>query len=195
MQYAANISATGTPEMQQAVSQQLYVVIQQCIGGERAAQRQLYDQFAPVLYGIVRRYCDDQHNAEEILNDAFYKIFTNLKQYSFQGSFEGWMRRITVNMITDHFRKYTKKEPQHKAEIQDGHAQVGEDAVSNMNYKELLATVHSLPTTQRTVFNLFVFEQLSHKEIADMLEITETNSRWHLNDARRRLKEKITSQM
>lgn len=175
------------------VSEQLYGLIQRCLRGERQAQKELYDQYAPLLFAIIQRYCDNHHNAEEILNDAFFKILTNLRQYSFQGSFEGWMRRIAVNMITDHFRKYTKKTPAHQTELQEHNALIPDEALGNLNYKELLALIHQLPHTQRAVFNLFVFEQLSHKDIAQLLAISETNSRWHLNDARRRLKDQITA--
>lgn len=174
------------------VDEQLYVLIQRCIASDRQAQKQLYEQYASLLFGIILRYCDNQHNAEEILNDTFYRVFTNLKQYSFQGSFEGWMRRIAVNMITDHFRKYTKKIPPHQAELQEYSATVMDDAASQLSYKELLVVIQELPPTHRAVFNLFVFEQLPHKEIAALLEMSESNSRWHLNDARRRLKEKLS---
>jgi len=101
------------------------------------------------------------------------------------------MRRIVINTITDNFRKYIKKEPAHKVEIETTDLQIEGDIIGQMNFKQLLGLIHQLPDTQRTVFNLFVFEQLSHKEIGEHLGINENNSRWHLNDARRRLKEKI----
>lgn len=178
-----------------SVHDPLYGLIRECIANNRKAQKQFFDQYAPLLYGIIKRYTYNRVEADEILNDSFYKIFTSLHSYSFKGSFEGWMRRITVNCITDNFRKYVKKEPAYKVEIENTDMHVDSDAVQKLGYKELLQKVHELPDTQRAVFNLFVFEQFSHKEIAEHLGITEINSRWHLNDARKRLKEKITSSM
>ncbi|RYZ54516.1 MAG: sigma-70 family RNA polymerase sigma factor [Sphingobacteriales bacterium] len=174
-------------------SQPLHDLIRDCIAQNRSAQKNLYDQFAPFIYGIIRRYLYNQEGADEVLNDAFYKIFTNLHAYSFSGSFEGWMRRIVINTITDHYRKYVKNEPAHKIDIEHTEVEINGDIVGKLGYKELLKLIHELPETQRAVFNLFVFEQYSHKEIAEQLGINENNSRWQLNDARRRLKEKIIS--
>ncbi len=128
--------------------------------------------------------------AQEVLNDAFFKIFTKLDQYSFQGAFEGWIRRIVVNTLMDHLRRNIKNDQNFK-EVQPEDAYVNSEGVEKMSYKELLVLVNSLPDLQRAVFNLFVFENYSHKEIATFLDINENNSRWHLNDARRRLKEKL----
>jgi len=174
------------------VSENLQKLIRLCIANNRTAQKELYHQYAPFLYGVIKRYTYHKVEADEILNDSFYKIFTSLRSFSFKGSFEGWMRRITLNCITDNFRKYIKKEPSHKIDmeqVQDVY--INEEVISDMGYKALLKMIYELPETQRTVFNLFVFDQYSHKEIGIQLNITENNSRWHLNDARKRLKEKI----
>ena len=168
-------------------------LIRDCIAQNRMAQKKLYEQYAPLLYGVIKRYVYNGAQADEILNDAFFKILTGLEGYSFKGSFQGWMRRIVINTITDNFRKYIKKEPAYKVEIETTDVHVEGDVIGKLHYKELLGLIHQLPDTQRAVFNLFVFEQLSHKEISDHLGINENNSRWHLNDARRRLKEKINS--
>jgi RNA polymerase sigma-70 factor (ECF subfamily) len=113
-------------------------------------------------------------------------------QYTFKGSFEGWMRRIVLNIITDHLRQNIKHEQVIHDKVEEYNAYV-DDSVSKISYKELLHFIHELPETQRTVFNLYVFEDYSHKEIAEQLNLTDNNSRWHLNDARRRLKEKIAN--
>lgn len=172
-------------------SDALQALIRDCIAQQRQAQKKLYEQYAPFLYGIIKRYVYNGAQADEILNDAFFKILTGLQGYSSKGSFEGWMRRIVINTITDNFRKYIKKEPAYKVEIDATDVHVDGDVLGRLGYKELLQLVHQLPDTQRAVFNLFVFEQFSHKEIAEHLGINENNSRWHLNDARKRLKEKI----
>lgn len=133
--------------------------------------------------------------ADEILNDAFFKVFTKIETYSGMGSFEGWIKRIVVNTITDHLRKYIKNQQVYNASEMPEEVYMSEDIVGKLSYKELLAVVHELPDTQRAVFNLYVFEELKHKEIAETLGISEVNSRWHLNDARKRLKEKLNSIM
>ena len=183
-------ASNGSP---QSVPPELSELIRACLAQERTAQKRLYEKYAPLLYGIIKRYVYNGGQADEILNDAFFKILTGLHTYTFKGSFEGWMRRIVVNTITDNFRKYIRKEPAYKVEIESTDIHVEGDIVGRLGYKELLQLIHKLPDTQRAVFNLFVFEQCSHKEIADHLGISENNSRWHLNDARKRLKEKITS--
>lgn len=160
--------------------------------GERAAQQKIYEQYSATLFGIIRRYVSDTHHAEDILSEACYRIFSKLHQYNFEGSFEGWMRRIAVHAITDYFRKHTKHiEAQRQEPDEEISGSYDADAASALSYKELLGYVQELPDTQRAVFNLAVFEEYPHKEIATLLGITENNSRWHLNDARRRLKEKI----
>ena len=160
--------------------------------GDRTAQRRLYEQYSPVIFGVIKRYVSDAHHAQDIMSEAFYRIFTKLQQYNFEGAFEGWMRRIAVHAITDYFRKHAKHlDAQRQEPGEDISGSYDASATSQLSYKELLGYVQSLPDTQRTVFNLFVFEEYPHKEIANLLGITENNSRWHLNDARRRLKEKI----
>jgi len=169
---------------------ELYVLIRECIAESRTAQRRLYDIYAPRAFGIIKRYIyDDESGAEEVLNDSFFKVLTKLDQYSFQGSFEGWIRRIVINTVTDHLRK-TMTDMHHK-EVQADDAFVQSEPVGKIAHKELLGLIHSLPDGQRTVFNLFVIENYAHKEIGELLGMTESNSRWYLNDARKRLKEKI----
>lgn len=170
-------------------------LIRDCIAQDRNAQKTLYNQYAPVAYGIIKRYTQHSALADEMLNDAFFKIFTKIESYSGTGSFEGWIKRIVVNTVTDHLRKYIKdREIYHASELPED-VYMSEDIVGKLSYKELLAVVHELPDTQKAVFNLYVFEELKHKEIAETLGISEVNSRWHLNDARKRLKEKINSIM
>lgn len=170
---------------------ELSVLIRDCIAENRAAQKKLYDMYAPAAYGVIRRYLyRDDEAAQEILNDAFYKVLTRLNQYSFSGAFEGWIRRIVVNTITDHLRKNIKDVPQMK-EVQPEDAATDSESIGRLSHKELMAIIQTLPDTQRAVFNLYVFEDYPHKDIAAVLSISENNSRWYLNDARKRLREKI----
>lgn len=166
-----------------------------CLKDDRKAQKQLYDRYAPQIYATIRRYIVQPELAQEVLNDTFFKVFTRLSSYAFQGAFEGWMRRIAVNLITDHFRRNVRQEPAVKVEVEEYHAYINSDSLGKIAVRELLGVIHTLPDTQRAVFNLTIFEGMSHKETAQLLGITENNSRWHLNDARRRLKEKLSSIM
>jgi len=170
-------------------------LIEACLKGDRVAQKDLYTKYSPIVFGIIRRYVNDNHTCQEILSDTFFKIFTKLALYSFKGAFEGWMRKIAINSITDYLRKNLKHRQTIDTDAASEQIYVADNAVGKLSYKELLLAVHELPNTQRAVFNLFVFEDYAHKDIAEHLGITENNSRWHLNDARRRLKEKINSMM
>lgn len=171
------------------------LLIRECIAGNRAAQKALYNKYAPQVYSIIRRYTAHTEIADEILNDSFFKIFTKIESYTGAGSFEGWMKRVVVNTVTDHMRKHIRnREVYHAAEMPED-VYVSDDIVGKLSYKELLAVIQALPEMQRTIFNLFVFEDYKHKDIAHELSITEVNSRWYLNDARNRLKEMINSIM
>ena len=174
---------------------ELRALIKDCIAQSRSAQKKLYDLYAPGAFGVIKRYMyNNDAIAQELLNDCFYKIFTKLEQYSFEGAFEGWIRRIVVNTVTDHLRKNIKDDQAHK-EVQPEDVYINSDSLEKISHKELLKTINTLPDVQRTIFNLFVFENYSHKEIAALLNLSENNCRWHLNDARRRLKEKLNHLM
>ncbi len=170
----------------------LSTLIQDCIAWKRPAQRIFYETYAPAIYNIIRRYVFDDATAQEILNDSFYKIFTRLEQYAGQGPIEAWMRRIAVNTITDYLRKHLRQKPAEVVEVLEDDAFVDNEAVSNLSFAELTGCLSQLTDIQRTVFNLAVFESLTHKEIGAALSITAGNSRWILNDARKQLKQIIT---
>ena len=181
------------PASERSLSNQdeLSILIKECIALSRSAQKKLYDLYSPEAYGTIKKYFyNNEPVAKEILNDAFFKVFKDLGQYSFQGAFEGWVRRIVINTVADHLRKSIKHEQVYK-EIQPDDAYIESESVENLSHKELLKIIETLPDTQREIFNLFVFENFSHKEISKLLNINHNNCRWHLNDARRRLKEKI----
>jgi RNA polymerase sigma-70 factor (ECF subfamily) len=179
----------------QSASGTLRELIEDCIAFERPAQRTFYEQYAPALYNVIKRYIYQDEQAQEILNDAFYKIFTRLGQYSWQGPIEAWMRKIAVNTLMDHRRKYLKHELLDKTEVSEEDAWVESNAVGDISFKELVGFTYELTEIQRMVFNLYVFENMSHKEIGKSLGISEGNSRYILNDARKKLKEIILAAM
>ena len=168
-------------------------LIRGCIAKDRKAQRDLYDRYSRLVYGTIRKYENGTEVAEEILNDVFILVFTKLEQYSFIGSFEGWIRRITVNCITDHYRKNAKHKKMIGKDIEEVNPYIEGGIYSKLHYKHLLEIIHTLPEIQRMVFNLFVFEEMTHMEIAKQVNISEGYSKWYLNDARKKIKEKIYS--
>jgi RNA polymerase sigma factor (sigma-70 family) len=182
-----------TSEKSLSAHDELKILIKDCIALSRASQKKLYEIYSPAAFGIIRKYIHNNDSAaREILNDAFFKIFRDLHQYSFQGAFEGWIRRIVVHTVSDYIRKNVKPDRMTR-EVQPEDAYIDSVPVENLSHKELLSIIETLPEVQRNVFNLFVFENYSHKEIAKILDMQQNNCRWHLNDARRRLKEKINT--
>jgi RNA polymerase sigma-70 factor (ECF subfamily) len=143
------------------------------------------------MFTVCLRYGKDRHEAEEILQEGFIKVFSVLHQYRQEGSLEGWIRRVMVTTALQRLRSRTSLHALLPLENGDGYGVHDEDIESNVSAKELLALVQGLPLRYRLVFNLYVFEGYSHKEIAGLLRISEGTSKSNLFDARRWLKEKI----
>jgi RNA polymerase sigma-70 factor (ECF subfamily) len=168
-------------------------LITACRAGERRAQEQIFRSYYSDFLKICLRYAADTPAAEAALSDAFYKIFTKMDTYTGTGSFEGWMRQIVVNTCLTHIRsnKDTGVLLPPSGEVPDSSAHSLNDALSRMGIQELMRLIQTLPATSRTVFNLYVFEGYSHKEIAAQLGISEGTSHWHLSSARQWLRSKI----
>jgi len=168
-------------------------LIQGCLRGERAAQRHLYDTYSGKFLAICIRYLKDREHAEDVMIEAFMKIFDKLPQYQGSGSFEGWMKRIIVTQslmtLRSHRHLMMEVNMENEADYQDHSYEL-----NHLEVEDLREMVESLPVGYRTVFNLFAIEGYSHKEIADLLGITESTSKSQLNRARNTLKEKIASQ-
>lgn len=168
--------------------------IEDCRQGNRRAQHQLYKHFFSPMYRLCMRYADTTDEADDMLNEGFLKVFSNLDKYENTGSFESWMRRVMTNAALDYRRKYGLKMEMTAIEDVPENVMVSPDenqAVSKLSAEELVQLIQQLPPASRTVFNLYVFEDYSHAEIAQQLHISEGTSAWHLNFARTRLKEKI----
>ena len=158
-------------------------LIENCINGNRKSQKELYDFFSPKMYAICLRYAKNQMDAEDILQDAFVKLFNNLGKFRGEGSFEGWVRRIFVNTAIEHLRrnnvKFTDSEGLENA-IEDRH----ESPLDSLYQKDLVKTAMKLSEGYRTVFNLYAVEGYSHKEIAKKLGITESTSKSQFSRAK-----------
>ena len=166
-------------------------LIKSCIDGDRAAQKVLYDRLAPRMFPVCMRYVGDRTLAEDLLQDGFVTLFTRLDSYKGEGSFEGWARRIFVTTALMSLRKKDALKMSDKLETARGIKAETVSQMQSLNYKELMKLIMDLPTGFRTVFNLYVIEGYSHKEIADMLGISETTSRTQLSRARIWLQNKI----
>ncbi|WP_046746087.1 RNA polymerase sigma factor [Kordia zhangzhouensis] len=165
-------------------------LIYNCKNNNREAQAQLYKMFAKKLYGTCLKYSRNQVEAEDNLQDSFMVIFDKISQYNFKGSFEGWLRRVTVNTVLQKYRTKGIFEIVNERVLKDVPVTVYEEDVS-LDY--LLHIVQELPDRYRLVFNLYVLDEYSHKEIAEMLGISEGTSKSNLARARMILKNKIES--
>ncbi len=172
-------------------SEAIMHLIEKCIKGDVLSQRRLFEQYGPLVKGVIIRYITDAETVKDLLNSIFFKIFEKLHTYTPSAPFGAWARRVAVNAVIDHQRRNKKFQNTHNTDFTDKEIGIADEVSARLSYKELLAIIQNIPEMQRTVFNLFVFEDLSHKEISVLLAISEPNSRWYLNDARKRLKEKI----
>lgn len=171
---------------------ELQELIQGCIRNERSAQEKMYKLFYPRMMSLVRRYIDQEMQAEEVLNNGFLRAFQKVEQYTFQGSFEGWLRKIVFHAVSDYVKQNVKYNE--KIVLVEKDQYVHKDHADKLYYNELLEMVQTLPGATRAVFNMYVMEGFSHKEIGKNLGISEGTSKWHLSEGRRILKEKIERQ-
>jgi RNA polymerase sigma factor (sigma-70 family) len=168
---------------------ELEQLISGCLRKERSAQEKLYKLFYPRMMALVRRYIDDDMQAEEVMNNGYLRAFQKLAQYNFQGSFEGWLRKIVFHAVSDYVKQNIRYSE--KVVLIEKDELVHRDHADKMYYDELIKLVQALPNATRTVFNMYVMEGMTHKEIGILLGISEGTSKWHLSEGRKILKEKI----
>ena len=167
------------------------IIIDKCRKGDRSAQKKLYDYLAPKMFAVCLRYMGDRMPAEDILQDGFITLFSKLDSYSGEGSFDGWARKIFVNTALMSLRKTDALKLSDDLEEAGNLSSDISTQIQNIGYKEIMKIVMKLPDGYRTVFNMFVVEGFSHKEIAQALNISEVTSRSQLQRARMILQEKI----
>lgn len=163
-----------------------------CQQADSKAQKALYERYASQMYGVCLRYLKNTMDAEEALLNGFMKIYQHIDRFEGKGSFEGWIRRIMVNEALGFLRK---KEPMHLA-IDDSFGCIsdGPNPDQALGESELMELLHKLPAGYRAVFNLYAIEGYSHKEIADMLGISEGTSKSQLSKARAMLQRRLEGQ-
>ena len=165
-------------------------IIKECASGKLRAQEKLYRMFAPKMFGVCLRYSRDRTEAEDNLQDGFVKVFMNIHKFRHEGSFEGWMRRIMVNVSLMKYRKQHVLYPVEDITNYDSPG-MSDGIIEKMAADELLELVQELPPSYRMVFNLFVIEGMSHQEISEVMNISTGASKSNLARARNILKRKV----
>ena len=165
--------------------------IEGCLEEDRKAQKRVYETYFPLMLAIVRRYIKDEEEVLDVLNQGFIKIFKKINQYHYGNSFEGWCKRIIINTSLDHLRSNKRYKDIFSFEAIMPTYQVYNDGVNNMSIKELMIIIDSVSPVSKVVFNMFVIDGYSHKEISEHLNISVGTSKWHLSSARKQIQAKL----
>lgn len=169
-------------------------LVQACLRNDRKHQRHLYEQYKVQMFRICLRYGNNRMEAEDMLQDGFITIFKDLNRYSFKGPLGGWMRKVMVNSCLQHIRK--NKNKLFVVDIQDVPEQEPPTASEHIpRLQELTQMIQKLPTGYRTVFNLYVIEGYTHKEIAELLTININTSKSQLSKAKKMLRVLLETKM
>lgn len=172
------------------MEENIELYINKCVENDREAQLKIYQLFSPVLYGLCLKYMRNEDDAKDVFQEAFVIVFQKIGQYKFEGSFEGWIKRIFINKLLETLKK--KKKDILFLDVFDTDVIEEEELeLVPIGQEKLLEYIQELPDQYRMVFNLFVFEKMKHKEIAMLLQISEGTSKSNLNRAKSILKKRI----
>ncbi len=169
-----------------------------CKKQDHNAQKVLYERYAPMMMAVCLRYSGDEEIARDLLHDGFIRAFTQIGSFSGKGSFEGWLRRIFVNLALENYRK-EKQKYRFMEEYSYIHNEESESPtdnsldIENIPEEEVFDMIRNLPPGYRAVFNMYIFEEMSHKEIAKVLGINEAASRSQFFRAKNMLRKKISA--
>lgn len=163
-------------------------IVQGCIDNNRKAQEMLYRQHFAAMYAMCYQRCGNKERSLEIVNNGFLKVFMNIQSFQFNGSFQGWIRRIIWHALADYFKHEKKYYSTIVLEDYDAAIDYSEPSLQKMYADDLHKIIDTLPLATKQVFNLYVVEGYTHNEIATMVNISEGTSKWHLNNARTKLK-------
>ena len=164
-------------------------ILQGCLHNQPVAQRELYNRFSPKMLAVCYRFAHNREDAEDMLQESFIKVFSQIHTFQNKGAFEGWIRRIIVHTCINHLKK--NKRFNESVDIINASAiQVREESIpSIVQAKQIVECIRLLPIGYRTVLNLYAIEGYSHKEIAEMLDIEESTSRSQYTRAKQMLEE------
>lgn len=181
---------------------QLKVLVHGCVRNHRKSQEMVYKMFYGKMMAVCRRYTRNEDQAKDILQDGFIKVFKNMEKFNFEGSFEGWVRRIVVNTAIDFTRKSKNdfslmNEDQSLEEFENSLLDDSDEEQYENPFKvaDVIKGMEQLSNAYRTVFNLYVFENYSHQEIADALDISVGTSKSNLAKARANLKKILIKEL
>ena len=163
-----------------------------CVRNDRFSQEKLYRRFFPAMLRMCMRYTQDRDIALEIINTGFLRVFQKLHTFRFNGSLEGWIRRLVFHSLSDYYKKNHKN--LHFLSVEDRDAPISSEALSQLYLEDLLKLVDRLPDATQRVFVLYAIEGFTHEEIGDQLGISSGTSKWHLASARSKLKQWINQQ-
>jgi len=166
-------------------------LVEGCIADKRQYQEALYKKYADKMFTVSLTYTDDEDEACDILQEGFIKVFRNLHKFNFEGSFEGWVRKIIVNTALEHYRKKVRQEENLSVYETYIEPQI-EGILDSINANELIKLVNELPSKAAMVLKLYAIEGYSHKEISEQLGVTVGTSKSQLNRARFLLKKSIS---
>lgn len=168
-------------------------LISRCRENDILAQKELYNRYKNILYNLSLKYCNSVTDAEDNLQDSFIEIFKHIKKFKKTGSFEGWIKKITINKAIDKYKKNIKKIEIPYTLFDESHFEI--DNTFDLSLDYILELIQNLPSQYRIVFNLYHLEGYSHREIALLLNISESTSKSNYHRARLNLKEKIENKI
>lgn len=163
-------------------------IIKGCRKRHRKSQKELYEMYYAYGMSITLRYADTRNEAAAILNDAFMKVYDNIKGYNLNRPFKPWFRRIVINTAINHYHKTKKEKERPVVDLQENSISENESIISGITYREMIEMVQLLSPVYRTIFNLYVIEGFTHKEIARKLHIAEGTSKSNLFKAKQNLR-------
>lgn len=161
-----------------------------CLSGDSRSQEQLYKRYSKTMFAVCSRYARDKDTAADILQDGFIRVFQSLETFRRDGSLEGWIRRIMVNTALEHHRRTSGIQWVQEAEDKDFEPTAAE-APASLEAEQLMKLIQALPTGYRMVFNLYAIEGYNHREISEMLQISEGTSKSQLARARHLLQHQV----
>ncbi|MEQ8705950.1 MAG: sigma-70 family RNA polymerase sigma factor [Phaeodactylibacter sp.] len=166
------------------------VLRQGCLNGDRLAQKYVYERYGGYMMGICMRYANGREEATSMLNAGFFKVFEKVGQFEGRGSFKAWIAKVMMYTCIDWVRRQANYRKKMDFDA-SGDAPIDNEAMQNLAVEAILEMVQRLPTATRTVFSLYTLDGYNHREIADMLGISEGTSKWHLSDGKKKLREMI----
>lgn len=170
-------------------------VVEDCIQGKESAMKTFYEHFHGFALGVCMGYAENRDDALEMMNDGFLKIFKNLHKVENLETIKAWIRRVMVNIAIDYHRRNVKRQTTALTENEVSHDYGDASIYAVLSSEDIIDAIQKLPQTYRTVFNLYVIEGYSHKEIGDLLNVAESTSRAHLSVANSMLRKYLNKLM